>query len=598
MVACGGLPGRLLSPPDSPFAAYAQGKDDTGLLQWYACPHSQCVVLGWLRLDNRSQLVARLGQQWMTASDPALLVAAYLQWQQDCVARLEGDFAFVLYDPRHHRLLLGRDATGSRPLYYLQEAGRVSVSMLPASLLALASTPPPLNEDWIIHYLMERSASHEATAYQHLHKLPPGHVAVVSPEGMQVQPYVQWDLASPRHDARDPYWVQAYREQLEQAVWRRVPAGRLLGCENSGGIDSASLIGFAARRTGGERIVSLGRATMAEEESHILATSALHGIRHNHLEYEPYQPTDRDIDQMLATLAYPVEHPVAWQQLPFYRYCQQHQVGTLFSGFGGDEVVTSYGARLPAELADLGMWRALWQITPGTPWLRALRLLKRGLERYHLPQASAAAHAQLTRHWQHTPLCAELKARPDLQSRFFHRDGYDIPRRSVNAHAIHNRLAMPYVATRMENSALLAASYGVEYCWPLLDAQLIRQFLRTPAIEKVGPGGLGRYLHRRAMEGIAPPMVQWRPSKDMGTNLYAAKRDKTAQHQTLTHRLEQVLACMSPQLAAIVDSQHLRRLHEEAGRHPHDDPSRLRQRTVDQMITRLQWLNRWQAGAA
>ena len=63
---------------------------------------------------------------------------------------------------------------------------------------------------------------------------------------------------------------------------------------------------------------------------------------------------------------------------------------------------------------------------------------------------------------------------------------------------------------------MVSAAYVIDYRWPLWDVRLIQQYLSTPAIEKVGPKGIGRYLHRRAISGTVPDKVTWKPSKDMG----------------------------------------------------------------------------------
>ena len=93
---------------------------------------------------------------------------------------------------------------------------------------------------------------------------------------------------------------------------------------------------------------------------------------------------------------------------------------------------------------------------------------------------------------------------------------HDTPYRRVNDWIVNGLLQMPYVPTRLENCTLVAASYGVDYRCLLWNVRLIQQYLSTPSIEKVGPDGIGRYLHQRAINGTVPHQVAWMPSKDMG----------------------------------------------------------------------------------
>lgn len=566
--------------------------------QHYVCQHSGCVLLHWLRLDNRDDLVAALGQQYRHVSDAALVIAAYLRWQADCVARLRGDFAFALYDPHRQHMLLARDAVGVRPLYYLQQTDRISVALQPAHLLALADTSLTTTDDWLIRYLLNRSASLTDTAYPQLKKLPPAHLAIVSADGMQLGRYMDWDLASPVRNQRDPQWVADYRQVLQQAVQRRLPTGQKLGCENSGGIDSATLLGLAACQHDPSAIVSMGLCDMQDETPYILATSQQHGVTQNHMLTRQHQFADGDIDLLLDTLAYPAEHAIASQLLPFYHLSRQHSVPVLFSGFGGDEVVTNQGAILLQELATHGQWRALWHTAPGNTRQRLWQLAKRGLRRLPIPLPRRTPATWLQANWQWQPLQPDLLAQASIRAIHDDRGVYDTPHDSINAFAVHSRLAAPYVATRLETCSLAAASFGVEYRWPLLDQQLIQQYLHTPAIEKYGPDGMGRYLHRRAIEGVVPPMVQWRRSKDMGIRLWFQQQlagpGLAAVRQALHDQLDQ----LPPRLQALVDQDKLRRIAADIPHFPGYQDQQQAYMNTSQVTQRLQWLNRWLARTA
>ena len=121
--------------------------------------------------------------------------------------------------------------------------------------------------------------------------------------------------------------------------------------------------------------------------------------------------------------------------------------------------------------------------------------------------------------WQYHLLRSEVVQRLNLHVDYLEGARYDAPYRRINDFVL-SLLGQPYVSTRLENCTLMADSFGVEYRWPLLDTRLVQQYLSTPSIEKVGPGGIGRYLHRRAIEGVVPKRVAWKPSKNMGYENY------------------------------------------------------------------------------
>jgi asparagine synthase (glutamine-hydrolysing) len=104
----------------------------------------------------------------------------------------------------------------------------------------------------------------------------------------------------------------------------------------------------------------------------------------------------------------------------------------------------------------------------------------------------------------------------------------------------------------LENCSLMAASFGVEYVWPLWDSRLVQQWLSTPSIWKVGERGVGRYLHRRAIVGVSADNVAWKSSKDMGCATLQNTLD-TASLQPVLENLQAQLRDLPSVLYDIVD---------------------------------------------
>jgi len=109
----------------------------------------------------------------------------------------------------------------------------------------------------------------------------------------------------------------------------------------------------------------------------------------------------------------------------------------------------------------------------------------------------------------------------------------------------------------------MAAAYGVEYRWPLWDVRLVQQYLSTPSIEKVGPKGIGCYLHRRAISSLVPKAVAWKLSNDMG---YSAAIQKKQTHNLplMVKRAKALEADLHTDLIALVDRNRLRAQIKEA----------------------------------
>jgi asparagine synthase (glutamine-hydrolysing) len=559
---------------------------------FFHCPQTGQQLLAWLRLDNRIELTEALGFSAPNCSDAQLLFAAYARWQEDCVRHLIGDFSFALYDPQRDIVLMARDPLGVRPLYYRLENDFLAVSTSPAPLLNIAGKPATRDMDWAAHYLMHLSMHHTRTAYIEISKLAPAHYAIVNRETVQTRRYFNWRDDAPHARQRDASWVRSYRKQLELAVRSRLNPDANVACENSGGLDSATITGLSALILGSDKVHSFGYAVLEQEAQFILATSQMHKIQSNHIFTNYARLSDADIDRMLEVLAYPAEHGNGPGHLAVYELCSKFNLTTLLSGFGGDEVVTNPGYHLAHELADQNDWCNLWQIMPGNSVTRSLRMAKRIWQKWR-PAKHNAEFARTWQHrWQFHPLQTQVVEKLSIRQTFFAQPTYDAPYRRINDFAIHNKLAAGFLPTRLENCSLLAAMYGIDYRWPLLDQRLVQQYLSTPAIEKYGSKGMGRYLHRRAMEGITPPLVQWKPSKDMGVDSFMKEFQSSQKLQVLAEKLDAELERLPSALQDIVDVPKLKnalmKLNTLHGENLHAAIFSL-QRTAHA----LHWLNRW-----
>jgi asparagine synthase (glutamine-hydrolysing) len=482
-------------------------------------------IVFWGRLDNRAELASKLGlddRPHETLTDAQLVLAGWRQWGETLPARLLGDFSLAIIDAEAHRLFLARDPVGVKPLYYWPHSKGLLFATTASAFRSLKTLEPTPDSDWMARYLLGLSMSHSQTGYREILKLPPGHHLTVNEEGHQeLRCYHQWRDDAPVARRRDPVWVGAYNKILEESIRCRMPSNYPLGTENSGGIDSATITSYLARFLGepGNDLHSFGFATCEEEPGYILETSQNANIVHNYLvstRLESGLDFDESLQRSLHVLGYPEEHATGAVHSLFYRECQLRGIRTLFSGYGGDEVVTNPGSQLRLELLDSHNYRALWDIMPGNPALCLLRLGKAIVQRNKRPSYNAMFLGAFNERWPHQILSSEVMERLSLHEAYIEQARYDAPYRRINDLIINGWLQLPYVPSRFESGTLLAASYGIEYRWPLWDIRLIQQYLSTPSIEKMGPSGIGRYLHRRAISDTVPQRVAWKPSKDMG----------------------------------------------------------------------------------
>ena len=223
--------------------------------------------------------------------------------------------------------------------------------------------------------------------------------------------------------------------------------------------------------------------------------------------------------QYLEVAGCPPEHGNAIAQQPFYLKANENNVDVILSGFGGDEFSTNYATTALVELWLQRKWRR-WACRFRGNWLgRALRMVK-WLLRYFLlgPGTETARRLQkiAKKTWAMKPLRTSV-INPGLKELLVQRSRYDSGAKTLNEFVLGDRLS-PQIGARLESCTLFAARYGIEYRWPMLDIRLIEFFLAVPIEQKLGEGGIGRYLHRRAMVDLLPPELIWR-DKDMGPSI-------------------------------------------------------------------------------
>lgn len=199
---------------------------------------------------HRARLACE-GHSFRTKVDSEILLPYYRRDGLEAVRHLRGEFAVALYDHGRRRLVLIRDRFGIKPIYYhLGTKGVVWGSEIKA-VLEHPAVPRQLDPRAAAHQMMQVMVP-GMTGFRGIQALLPGHMLIVEEQGGQLQARQEryWDLAFPdQHDDNpDPQpYIEATREQLISAIATRLEADVPVGCYLSGGIDSCSILGLAAR---------------------------------------------------------------------------------------------------------------------------------------------------------------------------------------------------------------------------------------------------------------------------------------------------------------------------------------------------------------
>jgi asparagine synthase (glutamine-hydrolysing) len=335
--------------------------------------------------ELRRQLQAR-GHRFRTSSDTEVILHAFEEFGADCVERLEGMFAFAIYDRRRHDLFIARDRLGKKPLFWGIFEGALHFG---SEIKALAQSPAfddAIDLSSIEGYLSLGYFLAPATVYRHVRKLEPACWMRLRNGSLTTHRY--WSLEAFDTDHRSE---EAIAEELDALVAENVKC-RLesevpLGAFLSGGVDSSLVVAHMVNAQGaGVITTSVGFGERAHNELDAAAMTAERlGTVHHPMVVTP--ELDGILDQIVASFDEPFADSSAIPTFYVSAMARRH-VTVALSGDGGDEAFAGYDFRYAPHAVESAIARAsgsvgrrsaalLARVWPRSPRLpRALRLAR------------------------------------------------------------------------------------------------------------------------------------------------------------------------------------------------------------------------------
>lgn len=193
----------------------------------------------------RTELMSR-GHEFVGHSDTEVLLHAYLEWKTDAFARLNGIFAFAIWEKRERRLTLCRDRLGVKPLFFAPIRNGLTFGSTIDTVLCHPEIEPALDEDGLRTLLLLGPARPpESGVFRQIKSLLPGHFAVLTPENFT--DHVYWQLEAHEHEDDLQTTIERTHELICDAARRQLVSDVPLACFLSGGLDSSILSMLAAK---------------------------------------------------------------------------------------------------------------------------------------------------------------------------------------------------------------------------------------------------------------------------------------------------------------------------------------------------------------
>jgi asparagine synthase (glutamine-hydrolysing) len=341
--------------------------DPTGGRQPMVSPDNRYTIVFNGEIYNFKDLRDELekeGHRFTSRSDTEVLLHGYAAWGTSLLDRLDGMFAFAIWDSRDRILFAARDPLGIKPFVYAAEDGGLIFASTLAPFWVLPGFPRRLDAEALRDYLAFQTPLAPHTIVHAIRQLPPGHLLRFTAATGQLETERYWSIPHPAPCLDDSETLVARVDAaLRTSVQRQITADVPLGAFLSGGVDSSLMVAYMAEA--GVRPLKTFTMRFAEpgfdETPHARAVAHAFGCEHHELDAptisgEDFANAVGALDQPLADPAYVTTHALA-------RLTRQH-VTVAISGDGGDELFCGYPRFLDTEDRHPAK---IWQ-----PWLRRL----------------------------------------------------------------------------------------------------------------------------------------------------------------------------------------------------------------------------------
>ncbi len=463
-------------------------------------------------------------------SDTEVLLHGYREWGDGLPQRLNGMWAFAIYDRQKQEIFISRDRFGKKPLFYSLQNGTFAFASELSSLVKHPSIVTSINPMSLKKYFAYGYIPAPWSLYHKILKLPGGYNLLLSLPRMEVEITKYWDLAIEPFEKipqnPESEWGEAIRDLLQRAVKRRLMSDVPLGIFLSGGIDSSSIAAFAVS-SAGDRIKSFSigfEEPSFDESSYSRQVASFLGTDHV-LEFLSLERSASLLDDIAGKLDEPMGDSSI---LPTFLLCREarRQVTVALGGDGADELFAGYDpfkalywaelygrlvpkpihaairmvmARLPTSHRNMSLdfrikrtlrglsypcrfWNAVW-LGPLDPTDLA--------ELFNEPVDLEEVYAEAIEHWENCPQDNLTDKTLQFYTKLYLQDD---------------------ILVKVDRASMMNS---LEVRAPFLDIDLVDFVRRIPSDYKCRRGQ-SKYILKKALEPVLPGSILYRSKKGFG----------------------------------------------------------------------------------
>jgi asparagine synthase (glutamine-hydrolysing) len=296
-------------------------------------------------LELKKELAAK-GHDFFSGTDTEVVLRLYEELGPACVERLNGMFAFAIWDDRDQTLVLARDRYGIKPLYYLEHDGKLIFASEVKALLTVPGVRRELHLPALLDYFTFQNTFGESTLFSGVRLLEPGHLLIVCGTHIERRRYWDFDF-QPRGELSEERCRERLRFLLEDTIKRQLISDVPVGAYLSGGMDSGSITALASAHvprlmtfTGGFDLTNVsGFEAGFDERKDAEVLSAQFKTEHYQMVFHA-----GDLEWALPRVIWAIEDLRVGMCYPYYYTARlaSRFVKVVLAGAGGDEVLAGY----------------------------------------------------------------------------------------------------------------------------------------------------------------------------------------------------------------------------------------------------------------
>lgn len=483
----------------------------------------------------RTELEAK-GEVLTTNSDTEVLLRAFRRWKVGCLEKLNGMFAFAVWDDLEKELTLVRDRVGLKPLYYTKIGDKFVFASEIKAILATGLVSAELDNEGLNQFLTFLWPVPPHTLFKNIFHLPAAHYLVWKDGEVTTKEWWELDFSVEESGGTENYWSERVFETLDKVTEMEMVADVPLGAFLSGGVDSSSLVALMTTHSR-EKISTYTTGISADDLKFDIIpddvewsrkVAALFPVDYHEKLLSP------DIVDLLPKLVWHQDAPVIDMAIPSYLISQQARSTqkVMLSGMGGDEIFAGYPRQMAMQIAGV---TDLMPSAIRRPLMKTIdSILYGGLQgRFTAPLRNAKKFARSSsmdfeeRYLGYgTYFTDSMKQKlfaTDVNKEMSEFDAYkyhlDFFRKCRGASPINRLLYVDFKtfmpALNLDTTDKTSMAANLEVRAPFLNKEMVEFSARIPSRLKI-KGLKRKYILKKAAEKLLPKEIVWRKKAGFG----------------------------------------------------------------------------------